>query len=568
MGRIIQLTQEIISKTSAGEIVERPASVVKELIENSIDASATSVEVYVEDAGLKSIKVIDNGSGMDKEDIEKCVLPHTTSKLHEISDISSIATFGFRGEALGVIASVSILTIRSRQDTDELGYLLRVDGGVFGESGQAGCAKGTSVEVEDLFYNVPARRKFLKSDRTEFRNILDTVIRFVLSHPEVGFKFCNDGGTVFDFPPDTGVDKRLQYLFGEAFTSNLLSLENNEDHFKLSGYVAKPLVASETKTNQFVFVNKRPVNNQLISSAVRSAFGGLIEPKSHPSFILYFTLPFDLVDVNVHPRKEEVAFYDDAAVTQFIKNSVDALLKATDLTYTSGVKNTGLLAGLDGKADYYTFNVLKDSVDVWDARTVGVTTDDNKDVIQLNRLYLIASEGNNLAIYDQHAAHERILYEQFLDAFEKNQQLNTFIKLDKAVILDLSIQQVQILMDNLGSLISLGFEIEEFGQNSFKILSVPDYAKYQDINLFMKEILEDLSQNKELKSVSEKALKTIAFLACRSAVKAGDYLDQEERSALISKLAETKSNYTCPHGRPVKVEVTSSDLAKMFKRIK
>lgn len=418
MPRIKLLAPHIISKTAAGEVVERPASVVKELIENALDAGASIIKIQIQNSGLDRIEVVDNGDGMDIEDVMISFKPHTTSKILDENDLNKISSFGFRGEALSSIASVSRMAIQSRVNNHYVGHRVDLEGGEVLKSMPAGMPIGTIVEVKDLFFNTPARKKFLKSASTEFRNILDIVVNAAMSFSHIGFTLINEDRIVLDLPRYQTLSERTIALLGEPISSQLVPFVHDEAHFKVTGYISKPQLSSIGKSHQYIFVNKRFVSNNIVSSAVKEAYGSLLEPRAHPALILFLELPYELVDVNVHPRKEEVSFYDDSQIFEFVKKAVQNALDLNDLTYSTDIIGNKLD---DKKALPYLFNHLKDSVDSWQV----YENHKELEIMQINNLYLVTQTKKGMVLIDQHAAHERILFEQFLEVYES---LQTVVK--------------------------------------------------------------------------------------------------------------------------------------------
>ena len=561
MPKIITLSADIIAKTAAGEVVERAASVVKELIENSIDAGASDIQVEAEASGYNKISVTDNGTGMDKEDVFACFKPHTTSKISTENDLTCIKTLGFRGEALNSIASVSKLIIKSRHANSPVGALAEVEGGKVIKTGTVGMPTGTYIEVRDLFYNVPARKKFIKTALTEYRSLLDNTINYALAHPDIGLSLKHNRKIIFDLPKNRGISERLQVFLDANITDKLFPIKTEDSYFKLTGYISKPQAATESSRNQYLFVNGRPVKNLLVASVIKNAFGTLLEPRAHPPFVLFLNMPFEVVDVNIHPRKNEVAFFNEHELSQFIDQAVKAALKHEDLTYT-----TDFLDGYtDKSSDTYMFRVLKDGVNIWEAAPKE-QNEEFGEVLQIHNLYLVTQTKRGLLLIDQHAAHERILYEQFMEAFKEKNKESAF--LDPPSIINLNLTEIGVLNQYIEILTELGFDIERFGDNAYKVSCVPYLLKEQNVEMIVKEMLSELAEGKSPRDINKKSLQTLSFLACRSAIKAGDFLTPEERLNLVKKLMETKTEYTCPHGRPAKIEVPLRDLARVFKRIR
>ena len=558
--KIKELSSEIIPKIAAGEVVERPASVVKELVENSLDAGAQSITIEIEEAGFKKIRVIDDGEGMIQKDLLRCFLPHHTSKITSIADLENIGTLGFRGEALASICSVCEVGIKTRVSGDKEGNEALIKRGSIEKTSPAGMKSGTVVEVQNLFSYVPARKKFLKSKNTEYRRVLDTVVFHALGNPTIGFKFLRDGKTVFNVSTGQNLIDRAKTLLGTEVAQNLLPVEVSNEYVNLKGFLGKPQISYSTKDHQFLFINGRAVKNKLISAAVKSAFNTLIEPKSHPVFIFFVELNAELVDVNIHPRKENIKFWNEEAVAEFMQEAVRKTLQRADLSY---VKDD--ISGLDVGAAPYTFSVLKSAVEAWSVKDFDAS--DGKS-LQVAKKFIVTVAKDGVLIVDQHAAHESILYEQFLEEFLSQKQKGAVFELRKPVVVNLSLSQADLLGENLGFLGDLGLEIEECGQNSFRVRSVPKMLRDREVTDLVVELLADLKMTGKVKDVDERSKRTIEFLACRGAIKAGEKLTAKEMKNLLEKLLKTEGLYTCPHGRPVMIKITLRELDRMFKRVK
>lgn len=550
MSKIIKLSEEVIAKVAAGEVVERPASAVKELLENSIDAKASKIEIHIENSGLKKIRVIDNGVGMGEEDLKSCFQRYTTSKIKTVEDLFFVKSLGFRGEALYSISAVSALTIKSRQKKSATGFLIQVKEGKFKKFQPVGMPSGTEVVVEDLFQNIPARKKFLKTEKTEFRNILEVITRIALSNPSIKFTVSHNGKTVLELP-STSMEERMAILLGEDKLPLLSSFKFKDNWFSLYGFISKPQLSSTSKNNIYVFVNNRNTWHKLIPGVLKEAYGSLLDPHSYPYAVLFLELPYEMVDVNVHPRKEEVKFFDDKKVMDLVGETITKRLSEIDLSYKQGVGEEKTYLALA--------RTLKDSVEAWDLKEVS-----ESEVLQVANLYLVTKAKKGLIIFDQHAAHEKILFDQFMAAF-KNKAKEIFV-LKNPVVLNLPFLKAQLLESHLEFLERLGFEIEEFGKNSFRINTIPEVLKGQNISKVVVQILDDILDEKNPKDLSKYVSKIISYLACRTAIKAGEYLTPVERKNLIKKVLSSDMTYTCPHGRPLMVEVSLNELGRMFKR--
>lgn len=562
MKTIHKLAPHIISKIAAGEVIERPAYAVKELIENAIDANANRIEVHIEESGLGKITVIDNGKGMSKEDLELCFLPHTTSKIKDEEELMGIKTLGFRGEALSSIAAISHLTLKSRTADNPAGTIVEIENGILETLAPIGMPPGTIVTVEHIFHTIPARKKFLKSAQTEFRHITDVVIHAALSFSQINFVLTHNNKTILDLPKKGASEDRVKVLFGESIFEHLLPIASEDGHIIISGFIGKPQVAAKQNLRQYVFVNNRFVTDKIISLAIREAYGTLLPASSTPIFKLDIQIPYELVDVNVHPRKEQVTYVNAKSIFDAVKLAVSQTLSEHNLTfnlakfkYESSAK-IGETQSLSGK-------LLKETVLPWN-REDSIQLSKQSPVIQIHSTYLLALTRNGVLLIDQHAAHERILYEQFLQTFEKKKKEH--FQLSKPITLHLSVSESQILEEYRSFFLKLGFDIEHFQGSSFVIRSIPVLYKGRNIEKIIRDMIDDLLNETGLKTIDSKTQRMLAFLSCHAAVKAGDSLTKEQAAKLVTQIQITKNNTTCPHGRPTQIEMPITMLDKMFKR--
>jgi DNA mismatch repair protein MutL len=559
MSSIHALPDDVVSKIAAGEVVERPAFAVKELIENSIDANATAITIDIEESGLKKIAVIDNGQGMDKDDLSLSFLPHTTSKIAGMDELAKVSSFGFRGEALHSIAAISRMVVQSRTTDMPGGSEIFIEGGVPQIVKKIGMPIGTSIFVYDLFFNTPVRKKFLKSGASESRHILEIIMQMALAHPAIGFKLVHNGKTIIDLPREQDLEERMSIILGNSLARDLLPIFLTQDDIQIHGFISRPLAVT-AGNKPFLFVNKRPVQYQLLSSIIKQAYGTLLEPRAFPFYLFFITLPHQYVDVNVHPRKEQVHLANEQTVIDFVRTAVTTTLQANNLTYQ--FRNEEMDALRDGGTHTYAAELLKDEVEPWGKETSKVTGD----VLQIHNLYLVVQTKKGAMMVDQHAAHERILYEQFLEEFEKQKTKKDIYTLKKAEMVDMSLSDAETVREYLPELQELGFDIEEFGTNLFKINAIPKLFMDRNISELLLEAVHDLQSGIGLKNVDIRSHKMLSYLACRTAIKSGDKLTKEQMKDLINKLAETKTQYTCPHGRPVKIDISMRELERMFKR--
>ena len=554
MSIIKKLPQSIISKVAAGEVIERPASVVKELIENSIDAYATQINIEIEDSGLKRIKVKDNGCGMDKKDLLESFKRYTTSKIYNLEDLNTIKSLGFRGEALYSISSISKTTIQSKTKSSNKGNLIQINFGKLVKNEVVGTSDGTITVVEDIFKNIPARKKFLKTPKTEFRHILEVIINNVLAFTNTGFSLRHNKRKIFDIHRSYSLDERIKSMLGNSLLDQVISIESKRNEFKLTGYISKPQFSNSYKNSQYIFVNNRPVKHKIIPSIIKHAYGNLLDSKTYPSFIIFVSLPPERIDVNVHPRKEEVIFFNTKEIYKFLEESVKNALEQRDLTFTKTLYN------FNEKSYDYVADKLRENENLWSYKEK-----EDQEILQIGELYLITGNKNGLLLIDQHAAHEKILYDQFIKNFEN--KIKLVDSLEDPQVIHLSITQAEALEEFLYFFKNLGFDIENFGGNSFKINAAPIIFHKLDLENIILETLKDLVEEKTPAKVNNVSKKLISYLACRTAVKAKEYLTQSERKRLVEKVLESKPHtYTCPHGRPVMVEISLRELDRMFRR--
>lgn len=559
MNRIHPLPQDLVSKIAAGEVIERPAYAVKELIENSLDAGATRIDIILEESGLQKICVHDNGEGMSPQDMKVSFLPHTTSKLLSEDDFARIATLGFRGEALNSIAAIARVRIQSRQREEIAGFEVVIENGKLIDSHMLGMPEGTSVIVEDLFSSTPVRKKFLKSKHTELRFILDIVSEIALAWPSVAYRVENNKRLLLDVPAGQEYSERLESLFGDLVTPHLLPISIHEGEVVVHGFISKPL-AERLPQKQHFIVNKRRVEYQLFSNMVKLAYGSLLEPRRHPFVVLYFTLPAHHLDVNIHPRKEQLHMLNERSMAELLQKTVLATLQQNNLTY---MPQEGEMLH-DGGTKTYAAKVLRKEVDPWGKEFT--EWKQSGDVLQVHNLYLIVQTRKGIMMVDQHAAHERILYEQFMEELQNQKDKKEQTQLKKAVVFEVNPGDAETIREYLVEFEELGFDIEEFGTNLFKITTVPKLFQDRDPIALIVEVVQDFRSGLGLIALDQNSHRMVSYLACRTAIKSGDKLTKEQARELIKKLESCQTQYTCPHGRPVKVEVTTVELEKIFRR--
>lgn len=553
MRTITTLSPDLVAKIAAGEVVERPASVVKELIENALDARATHIDIELTDAGTKRVVVRDNGKDMHVEDLLLCYKPHTTSKITSHDDLAAIASFGFRGEALSSIAAVSLMTIKSRPEDLEYGTIIELISGELKHEEKIGMPVGTEIIVESLFHSTPARRKFLTDHKSELRKISESITQFAMAFPKVGFTLHHNDELLFTVPMLQMLQDRIRSIVGQYLTDFLIPIEHESRYGKVMGYIGKPQSAQHAKQHQYLFVNDRIVTDPVVAKTLTESYGPLLEPRAHPPFVLYLTLPYESVDVNIHPRKEEVAYAFPKQIYSLVTDGVTQALSKHDLTYTQSSRQHDM--------DRHTADFLKSIVSPWSVKNLK-----EGDVLQIHNVYLIAATDTGMLLIDQHAAHERILFEQFKEAFYKTREHQTLTEFAQPLMFELSLTDSRLLQEHIETLRKIGFDIEHFGKTTFKLSAVPEIFKTRDHAKLIIETLHDIKAGKGTEKVDRETEKTLAYLACRSAIKAGDALEPNEQKKLVEKLLLTEGIYTCPHGRPTHIEVSLKELDKMFKR--
>lgn len=634
MSKINVLDSSIYNRIAAGEVVERPASIVKELVENSLDAHAKHIVIEIVAGGTKTIKVSDDGDGIAFEDLNKAFLPHATSKISCLDDLNNIATLGFRGEALASIASVSRTTILSKKKESEIGGEIFADGGKINLPHESGCPDGTFITVNDLFFNTPVRAKFLKSDRIEEGQITNLISRFILANPNISFKYICDGKTIFQ---TQGLDltEGIFVVYGKEAVNNLLEINYESENIKLHGFVGKPLYVKPNKTYQTLIINGRYVVNSLVSTAVYNAFENYIMKGKFPFFVLHLEMPFDEVDVNVHPNKLDVRFQNTNRIFGIVNNSVAQALLNSNETFdgSSIVEENNNVNIFENKTELQTVtgfsfgskpNVELNSIETDDKETKieepskdiiramknatvynsksfgdklspinelrsdnGVYYDkfvkvsgeeknsvikqqeiffdksiENKFVGKMFNTYIIIEKNEEVYFIDQHAAHERLLFDKFTQSYEEKKIISQTLLVPYTFTTNPL--ETNLILDNVDIFRELGFEVEEFGNNTFKVFSIPSLLQ----NISLKDYFDDTL--KDLNKVSKTNQNTKHFLAtkaCKAAVKAGMDLNKLEIDELMQKIIDNKSTLLCPHGRPIAVKFSRLDVDKWFKRI-
>ncbi|MDY4883269.1 MAG: DNA mismatch repair endonuclease MutL [Anaerovibrio sp.] len=644
------LDDNTINKIAAGEVVERPASVIKELVENAIDAHADRIQVEIAAGGTSFMRVSDNGIGMSRQDAELAILRHATSKIVKVDDLLTIGTLGFRGEALPSIASVSRFTLTTRQAGDELGTEIKISGGSLPEVGETGCGIGTTIRVEDLFFNTPARKKFLKTNNTEGGKINEFIVKLAISNPQIAFKLINNNKVAVSTPGNGDLKDTLQSIYGGTVGSALLPLEFEDEDIRLSGFVTKPSAIRSSRSWQTFIVNGRIIANRAIAKAIDNAYHALIPKTGYPLVALNIQVPQNTIDVNVHPQKSEMKFEDEGRVFKAVYKAVLDAIRPKDEVRQLG-KLGNMAAGVEqaeidrhvahGMQDLhdmspaagklYMENLLAakdverasasparyvpvyeerrqaamqwreaaarmdvpkpaepesenvpetvpelvsvpvpemrhvpESVSLPEPMPVENDREQSRRMVpigQVDNTYIIAQDADGLYIVDQHAAHERILFDRFSARAGEIPVQQLLVHL----MLDFSSHEAEIIEDNLAMLKELGFGMEPSGPKQFRLTEVPADVPSGEAEDFIREILASLEELHK-PSAAELRQAAIATASCKAAIKAGFKLNFRQMEILLAELNDTAMPYTCPHGRPTIIKFSTDELAKMFKR--
>ncbi|CUP02391.1 DNA mismatch repair protein [Clostridium baratii] len=653
MKRINLLDENTSNKIAAGEVVERPSSVVKELVENSIDANSKNITIEIEDGGCSFIKIIDDGDGIHKDDIKKAFLPHATSKIQCAEDIFSINTLGFRGEALASIASVAKVNLKTKPHNDSFGREIIIEGGEILEEKDCGVNSGTTIEVKDLFFNIPARKKFLKSFTREGSIITDIINRISIVNPNISFKLFNNGKKVLHTFGSGNIKDVLRVVYGKKISDNLVYFEGTREEISISGYIGKEEIARGSRNNQSIYVNGRYIKNKTLVAAVENAFKSFSTVNKFPFFVLFIDVYPEFVDVNIHPTKAEIKFKDDRMMFKIVFDSVHKYLKEAifdefklpeeEINVTKESQAENLELNLKFEEDEVKFNsfeknnkILKESSIDYSAQIKkeqdellklkeklnntdflihenkndimdninGLShssIDNNKESInsdvlyskededlnknisnketieeriakfpplriigQFNKTYIIAEFNETLYLIDQHAAHEKILFEKYIKSISEGSII--IQQLLVPTLIELSTDDFIFYIENQKIFKDAGFTVEEFGGNTISLKEVPYFlGKLDPKDLFL-SIIDDLKKMGDGKTIDIKYNK-IATMACKKAVKGNDTLTEREMIKLIEDLRFIEDPFHCPHGRPTIIKFTNNDLEKRFRRI-
>ena len=581
---IYPLSKDLRNKISAGEVVERPASVVKELLENSIDAGSSEIEIVLEKGGHQTIQVRDNGCGMAADDLPASVKRYHTSKISELDDLFAINTLGFRGEALASISSVADLSIISSNGNGE-GAELPIKSGKLGKVQPAPEIGGTEITIRNLFYNTPARKKFLKSPRTELRKVIDVVRRFGLSYPEVSFSLISDDKKIISVLSES-LEERINSLFDKTYRKNLLSITITKGDYTFTGFVGNLNLVRRRPGEQYLFLNRRFIKDRLLNSAVYSAYRSLVKRGEFPFFVINLAIPADQVDVNVHPMKIEARFKDEWRVYHVLRSGVNDTiqpilktipdLEKRQYDYQSYFKET--TTQKDSKQAKMNFrrpepieNILqttqlKRAKDYASKLAIPGTEADNiiiDRIWQVHSKYIISEINSGLVFIDQHVAHERVLYEEAMMAFESTSMASQTLLFPE--LLEFSSDEFDGLLDILPYLEKIGFKVKKVGDYSISVEATPSDVSWGNERQVIRDIIDDFLETRKTSSSYKESI--AASFACKAAVKAGDKLTHDELQLLVNRLFATEHPYYCPHGRPIIVQMSLEELDKRFERI-
>lgn len=640
MSKITVLDQATINKIAAGEVVERPSSVVKELVENAIDANATAITVEIKEGGISFIRVTDNGAGMEKEDVTTAFLRHATSKIKSALDLLLVGSLGFRGEALSSICAVSQVELLTKTKNDFIGTRYVIEGGEEKILEEAGCPSGTTFLVRNLFYNTPARKKFLKSAVTEGGHINELLERLALSRPEISFKYMNNGKTILHTTGNRDIKEIIYYIYGKDIASSVISIPdtNDDTEIKLTGYIGKPVIAKGNRSHENYFVNGRYVKCSIITRAIEDAYQSYMMGHKYPFTVIHITVPPDFIDVNVHPTKMELRFADNEKMYHIVYDTIRNTLSGKNMIVPislSEKEDKKIQQQLYQKQKTYipepfeikrkeqivpivqeqisTYQATKPMIqenissaakyDKYDSKEYNmlakqepnVVVQESKPLIQPKQIesqeqltlpldllskdtkkefhligqlfatYWLIEMEEQLFIVDQHAAHEKVLFERMMQKLHQKEEIITQ-NLVPPMILSLTLREADCLKRNIAIFEKLGFILEDFGGLEYKVTAVPADFVTVDHKELLLEVLDTLLTDREFKN-ADIVLEKVASLSCKAAVKGNHRMSELEAKQLISDMLTLENPYHCPHGRPTTISMSKQELERRFKRI-
>lgn len=610
MAKVIILDENTANKIAAGEVIEKPASVIKELVENSIDSGASSISIEIHNGGISFIRVIDNGCGIDDDDVEISFERHATSKIRRAEDLDSVSSMGFRGEALASIAAVSDVSLSTRTKGALQGISIKIKGGCVTGLKPAGCPVGTSITIRDLFFNTPARYKFLKKDSTEARYTADVLSRIALGYPDISIKFVSNGKILFHTPGNGDLKSTLFSIYGAEIVKHLIEVNCDDENIKVNGYIGKAELSYSNRNNQSFYINRRFVKSKIITAALDAAYATFMMKNKYAFALLDVRINPAFVDVNVHPSKMEVKFSNEQDIYRAVYNAVSSTLlsgssvRAPDSISKSGKKAFGANAMAYERPSYSQQSLewitdelekkrleaiagnqasdaaiidessyIKEDINYSNSTFTSDSTKNNKLHGLINNLkvvgqafstYIFLEHEDNIYLVDQHAAHERIMYEELKSAFANKETCSQILL--EAIPVELPTSEYQFALSESAFMESLGYTYESFGTNSIILRSVPFDDSSSDIKEMFKEIIGCAMNSPAGQKISttEEALYKIA---CKKAIKANKRLNEKEIGALLEKLSQLENPYTCPHGRPSILKISRYEVEKLFKRI-
>lgn len=593
MKNINILDSNTIDKIAAGEVVERPSAVVKELVENSIDANADAVTIEIKDGGISFIRITDNGEGIDRSQIKKAFMRHATSKIKSVEDLISVTSLGFRGEALSSISAVGKVEFLTKTKTDFIGTRYVVEGGRECVFEDAGIPDGTTIIVRDLFFNVPARKKFLKSPSSEGNNITELIEHMILSHPNISFKYIYNGNVKLQSSGKNDIKSCIYNVYGRDIANGLIEVKSIRDDISIHGFIGKPELARATRNFEIYFVNNRFIKSTLIDRALEEAYKDYLMLHKYPTVFLYFEIPSHLIDVNVHPTKREIRFFEGEAlkcyIVDVIKNALINKELIKEIVEEHHEKPSVKESEINKEPfetinhiiessynNYYSSEIEKEyeSTDINDKNEQLTLFDDkfiseesikkHRIIGQLFNTYWLIEFENKLFIVDQHAAHEKVNYERLIKKLRNNENCSQNIY--PPIVVSLSNAEAQYVTKYNENFLNVGFTIEHFGGLDYTISTVPMELLSQNPADYFHEMLDELIEGKNSKETETVNLK-IATMACKASVKGNMHLSVFEADKLISELLTLENPYNCPHGRPTIISFSKYEIEKMFKRI-
>ena len=598
------LPDNIANQIAAGEVVQRPASVVKELMENSVDAGAHTIRLIVKNGGKALIQVIDDGIGMSETDARMCFERHATSKIKKLDDLYAIHTLGFRGEAMASIAAVAQVELKTKRKDDEIGVLIHIENSEIQKHEPCSAPDGTSISVKNLFFNVPARRNFLKSNTVELRHITEEFVRVALAHPELSFSFISENEEVYHLRAGS-LPQRIVGLFGKKYEEALVPLEENSEVLNIKGFIGKPEFARKSRGEQFLFANNRFIKSAYLHHALVSAFESLLPADSHPFYVIFLSLPPERIDINVHPTKTEIKFEDEKSIYAILRTAVKKSLSQYHISPSLSFEDessfrptqesrssTSLRTGMMPEPPSREFNPSalrqKANKEEWEElyRVLSLATpeeksdesntesaeDENielpdqqqKPALQLQHKYIITTLRSGLMIIHQQLAHERILFERYLEQMQESGAYSQRLLFPEMI--ELGSADALLMKEIIPEINSLGFQLEEFGKNTFVLNGIPIEMAGQKQDHILEKLLEEYKNSGQGTKMSQP--EKLAFaLATNTSIKIGRVLATEEMATLIDELFACKMPYYSPDGKPVLITIAGGELDKKFKKI-